>query len=173
MAAKTILCTLGPASLRPDILKELDARGIDLFRINLSHTPPDAVESTIEFVRRYSSTPICIDTEGAQVRCGRMMPGVVVTEGQTVTLTSTDRLGMADTLAVRPPAVFEELRIGSILKVDFDGAELRVTKVGEGETEAIAVDGGRVDSNKAITIEPPPRLPPLTDHDERAIELSV
>ena len=102
MAAKTILCTLGPASLRADVLKELDARGIDLFRINLSHTPPDAVESTIEFVRRHSSTPICIDTEGAQVRCGVMMPGVVMTKGQTIKLTSTDTVGMADTLAVRP-----------------------------------------------------------------------
>jgi len=173
MAAKTILCTLGPASLRPDILKELDARGIDLFRINLSHTPPDAVESTIEFVRRYSSTPICVDTEGAQVRCGTMMPGVVVTEGQTVTLTSTDRLGMADTLAVRPPSVFEELRIGSILKVDFDGAELRVTEVGESAAEAIAVSSGHVGSNKAVTVEPPPRIPPFTDHDVSAIEVSV
>jgi pyruvate kinase len=173
MAAKTILCTLGPASLRPDIIKELDARGIDLFRINLSHTPPDAVESTIEFVRRYSSIPICIDTEGAQVRCGTMMPGVVVTEGQTVTLTSTDGLGMADTLAVRPPSVFEELRVGSILKVDFDGAELRVTKVGESDAEAIAVNSGHVGSNKAVTIEPPPRIPPFTDHDVSSIEVSV
>jgi len=173
MAAKTILCTLGPASMRPDVVKELDARGIDLFRINLSHTPPDAVESTIEFVRRYSSTPICIDTEGAQVRCGTMMPGVVVTEGQTITLTSTDCLGMADKLAIRPPSVFEELRVGSILKVDFDGAELRVTKVGDGDAEAIAVDGGHVGSNKAVTIEPPPRLPPFTEHDVSAIELSV
>jgi len=173
MAAKTILCTLGPASLRPDIIKDLDARGIDMFRINLSHTPPDAVESTIEFVRRYSSTPICIDTEGAQVRCGTMMPGVVLTKGQAVKLTSADRLGMADTLALRPPSVFEELRDGSIVRVDFDGAELRVTRVGEGDAEAIAVDGGHVGSNKAVTIEPPPQLPPFTDHDVSAIELSV
>ncbi len=173
MATKTILCTLGPASLRPDVIEELDARGIDLFRINLSHTPPDAVESTIEFVRRYSSTPICIDTEGAQVRCGTMMPGVAISEGQAIKLTSTDSLGMADTLAIRPASVFGDLRVGSILKVDFDGAELRVTKVGEGDAEAIAVDGGHVGSNKAVTVDPPARLPPLTDHDATAIELSV
>src|ERR671936_1686517 len=110
MPAKTILCTLGPASMRPDIVKELDARGIDLFRINLSHTPPEAVESTIEFVRRHSSTPICIDTEGGQVRCGTMMPGVVLTKGEPIKLTATDSLGMADTLAVRPASVFEELQ---------------------------------------------------------------
>ena len=173
MAAKTILCTLGPASLRPDIVKKLDDRGIDLFRINLSHTPPDAVESTIEFVRRYSSTPICLDTEGAQVRCGVMMPGVVMTKGQAIKLTSTDSFGMADMLALRPASIFAELQVGSIVKVDFDGVELRVTKVGDRDAEATAVDGGRVGSNKAVTIEPPPRLPPLTEHDLSALELSV
>jgi pyruvate kinase len=173
MPAKTILCTLGPASMRPDIVKELDARRIDMFRINLSHTPPDAVESTIEFVRRYSSTPICIDTEGAQVRCGAMMPGVVLTKGQAIKLTSTDSVGTADTLAVRPPSVLEELGVGSALQVDFDGAELRVTSVGEGDVEAIVVDGGHVGSNKAVTIEPLPRLPPFTDHDVTAVKLSV
>jgi pyruvate kinase len=173
MAAKTILCTLGPASLRPDVIKELDARRIDLFRINLSHTPPDAVESTIEFVRRYSSTPICIDTEGAQVRCGTVMPGIVITKGQPIKLTSTDSVGTADALTVRPPSVFDDLRVGSVVKVDFHGAELQVTKAGEGDAEAIAVDGGQVGSNKAVTIEPPPRLPPFTDHDASAIELCV
>jgi pyruvate kinase len=173
MAAKTILCTLGPASMRPDIVKELDARGIDMFRINLSHTPPDAVENTIEFVRRHSSIPICIDTEGAQVRCGVMMEGVVLTKGQAIELTSTDSLGMADRLSLRPPSVLQELRVGSVLKVDFDGAELRVTNVGKGDVEAVAVDGGHVGSNKAVTIEPPPRLPPFTDHDVTAINLSV
>jgi pyruvate kinase len=173
MPAKTILCTLGPASMRPEIVRELDARGIDLFRINLSHTPRDAVESTIEFVRRYSSTPICIDTEGAQVRCGSMMPGVVLTEGQAIKLTSTDSLGMADTLALRPPSVLEELHVGSVLKVDFDGVTLRVTKVSEADAEAIAVDGGHVRPNKAVTIEPPPRVPPFTKDDVAAITLSA
>ena len=39
-----ILCTLGPASLRGDVIRALEERGVDLFRINLSHTPPEAVE---------------------------------------------------------------------------------------------------------------------------------
>jgi pyruvate kinase len=30
-----ILCTLGPSSLRPDVIRRLDERGVDLFRVNL------------------------------------------------------------------------------------------------------------------------------------------
>ena len=67
-----ILCTLGPASLKPAVIKGLGERGVDVFRINLSHTPLDAVENTIALIRRFSSIPMCLDTEGPQVRCGVM-----------------------------------------------------------------------------------------------------
>ncbi len=65
-----ILCTLGPASLRPEIIRGLDERGTDLYRINLSHTSLEQIEPAIELIRSVSSTPISLDTEGAQVRCG-------------------------------------------------------------------------------------------------------
>ncbi|MCA1847020.1 MAG: sulfate adenylyltransferase, partial [Actinobacteria bacterium] len=78
-----ILCTLGPASLRGDVIRALEERGVDLFRINLSHTPPEAVEPTIALIRRYSNVPICLDTQGAQVRCGKMSEGVILAAGTT------------------------------------------------------------------------------------------
>jgi pyruvate kinase len=168
-----ILCTLGPASLRESVIRDLDDRGIHLFRINLSHTRLDAVESTIEFIQEHSTTPICLDTEGAQVRCGLMPADVVLTEGQRIKLASTDVIGLADVLTLRPASIFGDLGVGSVLNIDFDGAALRVTSVGESDAEAIVVDGGRVGSNKAVTVDPPPRLAAFTDHDARAIELAV
>src|SRR5437764_2413814 len=81
-----ILCTLGPASLRGDVIRALEERGVDLFRINLSHTPPEGVEPTITLIRRYSNVPICLDTQGAQVRCGKMAEGSALTAGTTIRL---------------------------------------------------------------------------------------
>ena len=173
MTAKKILCTLGPASLRPEVIAELDRRGVALFRINLSHTPPDAVESTIEFVRRHSQTPICLDTEGAQVRCGVMTEGVALAKGEPVKLVTGDALGTASAIALRPASIFDELQAGSTVRIDFDGAALRVTRITSGETEAVVVEGGTVGSNRAVVIEPPPRLPSLTEHDLASIELGV
>lgn len=49
-----ILCTLGPASMEPEVIRELDARDVDLFRINLSHTPLEQVEPSIELVQACS-----------------------------------------------------------------------------------------------------------------------
>ena len=88
-----VLCTLGPASLNRRAIERLDQRGVDLFRINLSHTPLDRVAETIETIQAFSKTPICLDTEGAQVRTGVMAEGVVVHDRQRVTLAPTHRRG--------------------------------------------------------------------------------
>ena len=76
-----ILCTLGPASLRPDVLRGLDERGADLYRINLSHTSLEQIQPAIELIRSVSPTPISLDTEGAQVRCGYVEVGLVLEDG--------------------------------------------------------------------------------------------
>jgi pyruvate kinase len=168
-----ILCTLGPASMRPDVIRELDARGVDLFRINLSHTPLDAIESTIEFLQQHSTTSISLDTEGAQVRCGPVVPEAALVEGRSVRLTPGEIMGTAEELTLRPASIFAELEVGAILDIDFHGAVLRVTAVEDTYANAIVVEGGRIGSNKAVTIDPPPRLPPLTDKDLEAIDIGV
>ena len=35
---KKIIATLGPSSLTKDVVQKMDSNGVDLFRINLSHT---------------------------------------------------------------------------------------------------------------------------------------
>ena len=170
-----ILCTLGPASLRGDVIRALEERGVDLFRINLSHTPPEQVEPTIALIRRYSNTPICLDTQGAQVRCGKMSEGVILTAGTTVTLCAADMVGTDERLTLWPASVFASMRPGDLIHVDFDGALLQVMDVADDHAtgKAVVLDGGRVKSNRAVVVDPPPSLGPITDKDTTAIEIGV
>ena len=168
-----ILCTLGPASLRADVIKGLDERGVDLFRINLSHTPPERVLPTIELVRRYSNIPISLDTQGAQVRCGLMAAGVVVDRGQHVELVAEAVQGTGERFTLWPGSVFVGLRVGDSVRVDFDGALLQVAEVGDGRAVATVLEPGMVRSNKAVNIDPQPGLAPVTDSDVRAIEIGA
>ena len=167
----SVICTLGPASRDPDVITNLDARGVDLFRINLSHTALEAVETTIDFIRRYSSVPICLDTEGAQVRCGPVVPDLVLGDGTEIELVTEPVLGSADRLTLTPHHAFAALRPGSALSVDFHGAVLRVVEVHSGFVRAVVERGGRIGSNKAVTVDPPPDLPPLTEKDVAAIAI--
>ncbi|MGH2571195.1 MAG: pyruvate kinase [bacterium] len=168
-----ILCTLGPSSLSPEVIRGLDARRVDLFRINLSHTPAHKVEEIVALVRGCSSTPICLDTQGAQVRCGAMADDVALVKGASVRLTAQEAVGTAERITLWPSSVFESLQVDGAVSIDFDGALLRVTSVGDGEAQAEVVEGGRVKSNRAVNVNPAPALPPLTDEDREAIAVGV
>ncbi len=168
-----MLCTLGPASLSAGIIGQLDEAGVDLFRINLSHTPIEAVEETVELVQRTSSKPLCLDLQGAQVRCGKVAPHVVLEAGSTIRLTAAEVEGTASELTLWPWTAFASLAVGSLVTVDFDGARLEVTGTAEYHAEAVVLEGGRVRSNKAVTVHPALTLPVLTDADREAIAIGV
>jgi pyruvate kinase len=169
-----ILCTLGPASLRGDVIRALEERGVDLFRINLSHTPPEAVEPTIALIRRYSNVPICLDSQGAQVRCGKMAEGTALKSGTTITICAADVVGSDERMTLWPASVFQSMRPGDLIHVDFDGALLQVMEVhNDGSASAVVLEGGRVKSNRAVVMDPPPSLGPITDKDVTAIEIGV
>src|SRR5512132_51888 len=160
-----ILCTLGPASLSAEVIEQLDMAGVDLFRINLSHTRLETLGQCIELVRSASAKPLCLDLEGAQVRCGAMAPGVVLRKGDPVRLTATPVEGNASELSLWPRAVFAALPAGTLITIDFDGAQVRVREADEEHAQAVVVDSGRVGSHKGAIVDPAPVLPALTDKD--------
>ena len=62
-----IFCTLGPSSLNKNFLNFSNNK-VSLLRLNMSHVKLNQLEATIKFVKKYSTVPLCIDTEGAQIR---------------------------------------------------------------------------------------------------------
>lgn len=166
-----ILCTLGPASLNPSTIHRLEERGVDLFRINLSHTPLESVAETIEVIQSHSSVPICLDTEGAQVRTGRMARNVYISEAEHVQLTREIAVGTEHSITLTPVSVFSELRPNHLLTLDFDGLTLLVLSVDAKGATTVVINGGRVDSNKAVVVMPAPTLPALSAKDREAVTI--
>ena len=62
-----ILCTLGPSSLNKKFLNFTN-NNVSLLRLNMSHIKLKKLKHLINFIKKNTSTPICIDTEGAQIR---------------------------------------------------------------------------------------------------------
>jgi pyruvate kinase len=114
-----------------------------------------------------------LDTEGAQARCGYVTEGVILKEGDELLLTGETLTGSHERVTLWPRIVFETMSPGAVVGIDFDGVTLRVETVGQGSAVATVVRGGRVRSNKAVTIEPAPRLPALSDKDQAAIEIGA
>jgi pyruvate kinase len=167
----SLVVTLGPASLRPAVLRSLAPLGVNLVRLNLSHVALGDFEDMLRTARIHSHLPVCLDTEGAQVRIGLVATGVALRVGQPVRLVHDKALGTERQLSLRPEALFSALAPGATLAVD--EAVLRVAVVDEGRATAIVVAGGRVRSNRPVIVDPAPALPALTDKDRTAIDIAV
>ena len=83
---KEILCTLGPASLKKTVIERMNDLPVTLFRINLSHTPISELSEVIQFIQNISPKPICIDTEGAQIRTRCVVGKAILQEGSFFTI---------------------------------------------------------------------------------------
>ena len=169
--AKRILCTLGPASTNPQVIKRLDNLGVDLFRLNLSHTAVEQIEELVTLIRAHSDVPICLDTQGAQVRTGSLIGGrVTLKPGSLVELVSAPSQGDSNTVPLYPDSILAQLTVGNLISVDFDSALLQVVEAGP-SYRARVMSSGAIGSNKAVTIiDGTVLLPPLTDVDHAAIE---
>ena len=69
---KKIIITLGPSTLKNNILRKINRlKIVDLFRINLSHTSISQLKRLIKKLNSLKIGPLCIDTEGAQIRTSK------------------------------------------------------------------------------------------------------
>ena len=169
---KALICTLGPSSLNEEVITQLEAIGVTSFRINMSHTKVADLERVIQFIQKCTKVPICIDTEGAQIRTGVMNDGVAVHEGSRVRLVPEDIGGDASTIPITPGYAIEQLAPATWLSIDFDSVILRVDRVRDGAAEATVVTGGEIGTRKAVTAFPSPHLPTFSEKDVLAVRIA-
>jgi sulfate adenylyltransferase len=169
---KPLICTLGPSSLNERVISQLEAIGVASFRINLSHTEIGDLEGVIGLIQGCTSVPICIDTEGAQIRTGVMNDGVEVREGRSVRLVPEPIRGDSSTIPLTPGDVALRLEPSAWMSIDFDSVVLRVDRVHAGGAEATVVTGGEIGSRKAVTALPSPKLSTFSEKDLLAIRMA-
>jgi pyruvate kinase len=170
---KALICTLGPSSLNERVISQLEEVGVSSFRINLSHTDFADLEQVIHFIQGCTKVPICIDTEGAQIRTGVMNEGVTVLEGSTVRLVPQPIRGDASTIPLTPGSAIGRMEPGTWMSIDFDSVLLRLGEVTDGVAEATVVTGGDIGTRKAVTAFPSVPLPTFSEKDLLSIRLAI
>ena len=167
---KDIWCTLGPSSLNDHVIKRLEELGVSLLRLNLSHTKIEELPKTLEFIQSRTELPICLDTEGAQVRTASGTK-LFVRENRALRVVHDPQQLTPDTLAFYPDGIVRHLAVGDLLKIDADVLAQVVTVDSEGVILWI-LNGGSIGSSKAITVlERDIDMPPVTEKDRQAIDI--
>lgn len=167
-----LLCTLGPASMNERVIKRLADLGVVLFRINLSHTELVDLPAAIELIQSHTTVPVCLDTEGAQVRNGPLTGGkVVLTEHALIHARRLGRPGDSECFGFYPDFVVDLLEIGDFISIDFNAVLVQVIAKPEGMVTMRILNGGVMGQNKAVSVDRPLPLPALTEKDRGAIEI--
>ncbi len=169
-----VLSTLGPTSMKKDIVLALAEHGVNLFRINLSHTKFEDLEKIICDLQAWTEVPICLDSEGAQVRNGNMSKGgAYFNKGDIIRLHCKPVEGDAKNISFTPISVFHELEIGDEIQVDFNSVSYKVLSKSSTHLTAEVLEGGFVGSNKGAVVNKILALPPVTQKDEASFKLGL
>jgi len=172
---KIILATIGPSSLNSKVLSRLSDIGVGLFRINLSHTLLEDLPKVITYIQSVSDVPICIDTEGAQIRTGRIQDnGVTVRQHEIIQACDNESFCDALTLCFYPDYAIQKLKTGDFISIDFHSvfAQIIDKKPESGLLTMRVLNGGSIGSNKAVTVNRDIDLPALTEKDKAAIKIA-
>ena len=175
-----IVATLGPASAEPKMLERLFEAGVDVFRINMSHSSHEVAKKLHGAVRGAEVAfrrPIGIlaDLQGPKFRLGDFAGGrVFVKEGDVFKLDRTEAPGSNERVFLPHPQIFEALEPGHALLLDDGKIRMRVIEAGESRIAAEVLVGGALASRKGIAM-PDSILPinPLNEKDKADLDFML
>jgi pyruvate kinase len=160
MSKKTkIVCTIGPASSSPDVLKALMEAGMDVARINFSHGNPDSnglLIQAIEELRGQTGRNIGIlqDLGGPKIRVGQLPPeGIPLADGDSIRLRPESEHCVYEEgkpIPVDYPALTKDVPEGARVLLDDGMLELKVEQNTGEHLRCRILHGGRLYSHKGI-----------------------
>ena len=165
MSKIKIICTLGPKSVNRNLLKFFNNK-VNLLRLNLSHLTINKLIQNIKFIKKNSTIPICIDTEGAQIRT-KVKKEKHYKSGQNLKILNT-----GGNFCLYPENVYSQLKINDILSIGFNDLSLKVINIKK-KILCKVIKTGKLENNKGVHLQNRKiKLNYLTKKDFKAIEIS-
>jgi pyruvate kinase len=161
-----IICTLGPSSLNTKFLRYAN-QNVDLLRLNMSHLDISELKKIIKFLKKKTTCPICIDTEGAQIR-SKFHKKKFLKKNSIIFLEKTK-----NSLSFYPEYIKDKIKTNDILNIGFEGLKIKIIKKKNHLLKAKVINQGYLEGNKGIHVENRNiKLKFLTFKDCEAIEIA-
>ncbi len=182
MLKKTkIIATVGPACRKEKILRALMEEGVNVFRINASHTEPQELRSWVRFIRKVShragkTIGILVDLQGPRVRTGKLKDGkpIQLKAGEKVAILASLKPGSGHEISTSAPEFPRMVKRGDRVLIDNGFMELEVLSVNKKKVECRVMTPGILGENKGINLpDAPVTLPAFGHKDRRDLEAAV
>jgi pyruvate kinase len=174
-----IVCTIGPSSASPAVLRTMISAGMDVARMNFSHGDHEThrqVATNVREAAEDAGRPVALlgDLQGPKIRTGALESAFQRrVRGRTVFLTAEPRRAENE-IEVSHHELVEALKRGDRVLLDDGRIELHVKSVASGRAECSVVRGGLLGERKGVSV--PGRtlpLPALTEKDLADLKLAV
>ncbi len=179
-----IVATLGPASAAPEMVERLFLAGVDVFRINMSHSTHDGSKTLYNTVRACAARhrhPIGIlaDLQGPKFRVGEFQAGRVQVPAKSIfKFDRAEVLGDANRVFLPHGQIFDAIEPGHNLVLDDGKLRMRVIEKSDVQIVTEVIAGGMLASRKGISMpDTLLAISPLTEKDRvdlaHALKLGV
>ena len=179
-----ILATLGPASNTRPMMRALFDAGVDVFRINMSHTSHDMLKQMVADLRALADEvgrPIGIlcDLQGPKIRLGKLCGGPrMLKEGEQIKLILGETSDKPEEVPIPHPEIFQAIKQKHALLIDDGKVRLRLLRKADTFSEAMVEVAGEIKDRKGVnmpdTLLPMSAMTPKDRADlDAALELGV
>ena len=173
MRKTKIICTLGPASEREEVLRDMMLSGMNVCRFNFSHGTHEEHKKKLDLVKRLREElhlPVAalLDTRGPEIRLRDFEGGSVVLEtGADFTLTTRELMGNREIASVTYQGLPGDVAPGGRILIDDGLVELTIREVTETDIRCTVVNGGKIGNHKGINVPGVSlSMPYLSDSDK-------
>ena len=175
-----IVCTLGPASEKEEVLTALIENGLNVARMNFSHGSHEEHKGRMDLVKKVREklnkpVAILLDTKGPEIRTGNFdQPEVLLEEGQKFTITMKDVMGTKEMCTVSYKGLANDVVAGDTILIDDGLVGLRVNEINGDDILCTVENSGIVKNHKGVNVPGVKiNLPALTDKDVSDIEFGI
>jgi pyruvate kinase len=153
-----ILATLGPATTAPDKIRALFDAGVDVFRINMSHTSHamlGELHASLRALEAAAGRPvgILVDLQGPKIRLGTLAGGPrMLKVGDKVRLVQRASSEAAGEIPVPHPEIFAAIRPKDSLLIDDGRVRLRLCTKDHDWADAEVEIGGEIKDRKGVNL---------------------
>jgi pyruvate kinase len=176
-----IVCTIGPVTRTPRMIRKLVDAGMDVARLNFSHGNHEEHAQNITALREAAvlmKKPIAIlaDLQGPKIRTGALAGGgsVALRTGQKFVITTAKVLGDSTRVSTIFRPLPHEVKPGDRILLSDGLIELRVERLRGQEVHSHVVNGGILGEHKGINL-PGVQLhvPALTEKDRLDLRFAL
>ena len=180
MRKTKIICTLGPATEKTEVLRQLIQKGSDVFRVNMSHATHEWVREIVPRMRMLAqkagrAVAILLDTQGPAIRTGDLKGSLDLKPGDILEFTvrgakSNERYSVD----VNYPGFADDVTVGNAILVDNGLIKLLVLDKGKNRVRCKVLTRAILGSRRHINLPGVHvNLPSLTSKDLADVSLGV